>query len=111
MRVWVRTVGQTHHKLQAKCRLEASDTREATAEVVIFEDVHLAFGRVNPDPLHDMKSRYLDLNGKMTGPYCRAVVLWILQKGFEMLASTGKPLFVYGEGLLKMPQWSGQQVQ
>ena len=64
MRVWVRTVGQTRHMLLAKCRLEASGTRGAAAEVVVSENVYLAFGRVNPHPLHDMKQRFHLMKGK-----------------------------------------------
>ena len=111
-RVCSQTVGLIRHTPLAICRLEVSDTRGAAAEVVISEDVHLAFGLVNPDPLHDMKQRfhivkmqYSEVRGKMTGPYCRAVVLWILQNGFEVLAWKGKPLCVYGEGWQLAPQW------
>ena len=43
--------------LQARCRLEVSDTREAAAE--IFED-----GDVLEDPLHVVKSRSSEVMGK-----------------------------------------------
>ena len=63
-RVCSQTVGLIHHTLLAKCRLEASGTRGAAAEVVVSENVYLAFGRVNPHPLHDMKQRFHLVKGK-----------------------------------------------
>ena len=75
MRVWVRTVGQTHHMLLAKCRLEASDTREVAAEI-------FGSGGVQKDPLHVVEQRfhivklkYSVAKGKQKCPYGRTVVL------------------------------------
>ena len=91
MRVWVRTVGQTRHMLLAKCRLEASDTREVAAEV-------FGSGGELEDPLHGMKqrfhilkSRFSEVTGKMTWPYCRLLVLYLAaENGGMTIALEGK---------------------
>ena len=98
MRVWVRTVGQTRHMLLAKCRLEASGTRGAAAEVV-------ESGGEMKGPLHGvkqqfhvLKSQFSELAGKKTWPYCRLVVLYqAAEKGFGTRAWKGKQVDVYGE--------------
>ena len=111
-RVCLQTVCQIRHKPLAICRLEVSDTREAAAEV-------FGSGGVLEDPLHVVEQRfhivklkYSVAKGKQKCPYGRTVVTYLAAENSDgMLVSTGKPLFVYGEGLLTMPQWSGQQVQ
>ena len=91
---------------------EASDTREVAAEV--FESGGEMKGPLHgvKQQFHVLKSQFSELAGKKTWPYCRLVVIYQAAENSDgMIASTGKPLFVCGEGLLKMPQWSGQQVK
>ena len=101
MRVWVRTVGQTRHMLLAKCRLEASGTRGAAAE--IFES-----GVEMKGPLHGVKQRFHILKqrfhilaGKMTWPYCRLVVLFLAAE------NGGMTIALEGQGELATQWCSG----
>ena len=101
MRVWVRTVGQTHHMLLAKLRLEASDTREVAAEV-------FGSGGELEGPLHGVKQRFHILKqrfhilaGKMTWPYCRLVVLYLAAE------NGGMKIALKGQGELATQWCSG----
>ena len=71
------------------------------------------------DPLHGemqhshvVKSRFSELAGMNKWPYGRLVVLYqAAEKGFGTCSWSGMQTGVDGEGLLKMPQWSGQRVK
>ena len=112
MRVWVRTVGQTRHMPRAKYRPPVSGTHKVAAGVV-------ERGGEVKDPLHGevlqshvVKSRFPELTCVNKWPYGRLVVLCqAAEKGFGTCSCSGMQTGVDGEGLLKMPQWSGQRVK
>ena len=89
-----------------------SGTRKVAAGVV-------ECGGEVKDPLHGemqhfhvVKSRFSELAGMNKWPYGRLVVLCqAAEKGFGTCSCSGMQTGVDGEGLLKMPQWSGQRVK
>ena len=101
MRVCLQTVGLIHHTPLAICRLEASDTREVAAEV-------FGSGGELKGPLHGvkqrfhiLKSRFSEVTGKMTWPYCRLVVLYLAAE------NGGMTIVLEGQGELATQWCSG----